>query len=292
MLHRLLTLVLIACACHVQVAAKNYIPYHQRSLVVQEHMLQGEYAKALALLAELEREYGLMPTETFARAKCQVAIGDTAAARKTYLKSLEQRAPFVWLFVKPPAFRSPADSIWYDAVVREGVAFWRSRPQYADGPNPGLPTPVTVLNQRHQFLLDSLGRFDPKIRPDAQQAYDALIAQHDALLDSMIKGLRPVMSIAEYGVNEEFSTFVIHCSPELTTRYESTFKRWLQDGLIYPRLYATPFDDEANQRNEPFLYGIFDGLRPDQFAPGYEQRRAAIGMGDERLERARFNMGG
>lgn len=287
MLHRLLTLVLIACACHVQVAAKNYIPYHQRSLVVQEHMLLGEYAKALALLAELEREYGLMPTETFARAKCQVAVGDTAAARKTYMKSLEQRAPLGWLFGSPPAFRSPADSIWYDAVMREGAAFWRSRPQYADGPNPGLPTPVTDLNTRHQDMYEH-----PGDEADHAERYAALIAEHDALLLRFLSGELPVPSIAEYGVNEEFSTFVIHSSPELTTRYESTFKRWLQDGLIYPRLYATPFDDKANQRNEPFLYGIFDGLRPDQFAPGYEQRRAAIGMGDERLERARFNMGG
>lgn len=292
MLHRLFTLVLIACACHVQVAAKNYIPYHQRSLVVQEHMLQGEYAKALALLAELERGYGLMPTETFARAKCQVAISDTAAARKTYMTSLEQRAPLGWLFVSPPAFRSPADSIWYDAVVREGVAFWRSRPQYAEGPNPGMPTPVTVLNQRHQFLVDSLGRFDPKIRPDAQQAYDALIAQHDALLLRFLSGELPVPSIAEYGVNEEFNTFVFHCGLDLKTRHESTFKHWLQNGLIYPVLYTIPFDDEANQQNKPLPYGLFNATRPEDLLPGYEQRRAAIGMGDERLERARFNMGG
>ncbi|HRF78516.1 MAG TPA: hypothetical protein PL070_00380, partial [Flavobacteriales bacterium] len=238
---RLISLLLLAGAFHLKADAKNYIRYHQQSLVVQEYMAQGEPAKALALLDKLEKRYGLMPTETFARALCQVAVGDTAAARSSYLKSLEQRAPLGWLFGSPPPFRSQADSLWYESVVREGMAFWRSKPQYADGPNPGMPTPVTDLNTRHQGMYDH-----PGDRADHAERYAALIAEHDALLLRFLSGEFPVPSIAEYGVNQEFATFVIHCSTELTTKHESTFKRWLKSGLIYPVLYATPFDDRAN----------------------------------------------
>ncbi|MBX2971979.1 MAG: hypothetical protein KF797_02650 [Flavobacteriales bacterium] len=157
-------------------------------------------------------------------------------------------------------------------------------PRYADGPNPGIPTPTTELNTRHQHMYDHL--VEESLR---EERYAALIAEHNALLLRSIAGELPVPSIAEYGINQEFATFVIHCSPELTTAHEKTFRRWLKAGLIYPVLYATPFDDRANARDELFPYGIFSGLRPDQMLPGHEKRRARIGMGDERLERLRFN---
>ena len=285
-------ILLLVLVCGVNAHAQNYIRYHQRSLLVQQHMLKDEYDKALTLLSTLHERYGLMPTETFARALCEVAVGDTAAARKSYLKSIEQRAPIAWLFISPPAFRSSSDSIWYTRVVTECETFWRSHPHYADGPNPGMPTLVTALNTRHQFVIDSLGWYDPKAQPDAQRAYDAVVRQHDFLLDSILAGTLPVPSIAIVGVNEEFETFVLHCTSRLTNREQRTFKRWLRQGLIFPRLYAVCFDDLANEEGRPIPYGIFSGLRPDEYEPGSEKRRAAIGMGDERLEKLRFHWGG
>lgn len=285
-------LVLISLVLHSHADAKSYIRYHQRSLVAQEYMLQGEHTKALALLDELEKRYGLMPTETFSRALCQVAIGDTAAARKSYMKSLEQRASLGWFYTSPPEYRSTADSFWYASVVKDAETFWNSRPQYADGPNPGMPTVVTRANLRHQFVLDSLGWFDPATQPEAQRAYDAVVEQHDRLLDSIITGEVPVPSIATYGVNGEFETLVFHCSSNLTNSKRRHFKRWLKQGLIYPRVYAICFDDLANETGKPIPYGVFNGLRPEELAPGYAKRRAAIGMGDDRMDKLRFHWGG
>lgn len=285
-------ILLLAVVCSVNARAQNYIRYHQRSLLVQEHMLKNEHKEALALLSALEQRYGLMPTETFAQALCEVAIGDTTTARKSYLKSVEQRAPIAWLFISPPAFRSSADSMWYARVVAECERLWQFQPHYADGPNPGMPTLVTALNKRHQFVIDSLGWYDPKAQPDAQQAYDAVVRQHDLLLDSILKGALPVPSIATFGVNEEFETFVLHCSSRHTNSEQGSFKRWLRQGLIFPRLYAICFDDLANEEGRPIPYGIFSGLKPDEYEPGSEKRRAAIGMGDERLEKLRFHWGG
>ncbi|MBX2971978.1 MAG: hypothetical protein KF797_02645 [Flavobacteriales bacterium] len=86
------TFLLAALLFLPEVEAKNYIRYHQRSLVVQEHIAQGEHAKALALLNKLDKRYGLMPTETIARAICLASLGDTAAAHQAYIKSIEQRS--------------------------------------------------------------------------------------------------------------------------------------------------------------------------------------------------------
>lgn len=286
------SLLLLFLAFYTQAQGKNYIRYHQLSLVVQEYMLHCDHTKALALLAELEKRYGLMPTETFARASCQVAIGDTAAARKSYMRSLEQRAPLGWLFISPPQHGTGADSLWYASVVKEGVIFWHSRPQYADGPNPGIPTSVSRLNARHQFLIDSLGVFDPITRPEAQRSYNAIVEEYDLKLDSMLNGKLPVPSIANLGVNEEFDTFLLHASARLTYSKHKTIRRWLRQGWIYPCTYAVCFDDLANEENRPIPYGIFSGLRPEEREPGHEERRAAIGMGDERLEKLRFHRGG
>ncbi|MBP6573919.1 MAG: hypothetical protein KA230_05685 [Flavobacteriales bacterium] len=292
MLTRSLLLVLLSLTAYLPAGAKNYIRYHQRSLVVQEQMLKGEHNKALELLHELEKRYGLMPTETFARALCQVAIGDTASARVSYLKSIEQRASLGWLFISTPQYSTAADSLWYENVVAECEALWLSFPQFVDGPNPGMPTLVSHLNARHQFVIDSLGWFDPATQPEAQFAYDAVVEQHDLLLDSIISGKLPVPSIATYGVNLEFETFVIHCSSKLTKKKQKHFKRWLKQGLIYPRVYATCFDDLANEEGRPIPYGIFNGLRPEELVPGHEKRRAAIGMGGDHMDKLRFHWGG
>lgn len=274
-------------------SAKNYIHYHQQSLVVQEYIAQHEPAKALALLDKLEKRYGLMPTETFARALCQVAVGDTAAARLSYLESFRQRASLGWIWISPPPFRSVEDSLWYNRVTIECVAFWESRPEYVDGPNSGAPTVVTWANKRHQFLIDSLHAiYGDDWNAEANHAYDQLIEKHDLLLDSIISGKVPVPSIAMVGVNEEFGTLVIHCSPDYSCSKEKYFKRWLKQGLIYPRVYATPSDRRALLDGKPFPYGIYDELKPEDLLPGHEKRRAAIGMGDNRLERIRFHMGG
>ncbi len=215
---RCTVLVLLVIGCSVESSAKNYIHYHQQSLVVQEYIAQGEPAQALALLDKLEKRYGLMPTETFARALCQVAVGDTAAAHLSYLKSFQQRASLGWIWITPPLFRSVEDSLWYDRVTNDCVAFWESRPEYADGPNGGVPTVVTWANTRHQDLLDSIAAasIDGSWSAQDQRVYDELIHKHDLLLDSITNGLIPVPSIATYGVNNEFDTFLLHCSPAIS----------------------------------------------------------------------------
>lgn len=286
----LIAFLLLGTADHCH--GRNFIRYHQKSLIVQAYMLAGDHAKALVLLRELERRYGLMPTETFARALCLGALGDTATARQAYLRSIEQRASLGWVYAWPPWLRSVQDTLWYNSVIAECEAAWSSRPQYADGPNPGIPTPTSSLNARHQFVIDSLGFYDPLERPEAQQIYDRLIQQHDLKLDSMLHGLLPVPSIADYGINQEFEMFLLHTSASLKYKEHRIIKRWLEQGLIYPCTYAVCFDDLANEENRPIPYGIFDGLRPEEREPGHEERRAAIGMGDEQLEKLRFRRGG
>lgn len=161
-------------------------------------------------------------------------------------------------------------------------------PHYADGPNEGLPTPTSTLNQRHQFLLDSMGLFD---NDQEHELYQKLIDRHDRMLDSMINGQLSVPTIAQFGMNSEFETFFIHCSPELKRRSHRKVKRWLKDGLIFPRTYALCFDDLALHEKRPFPYGYFTGLKPQELAPGHQRRCAAIGMGDDAMERRRFHFG-
>lgn len=292
---RSLTVTLILLACSINLSAKNYIHYHQRSLVVQEDMAQGDTAKALALLAKLEKRYGLMPSETFARAMCQFTIGDTAAARRSYLKSLEQRAPLGWLFVDPPHFRSAEDSLCYDRIVGECAAFWKSRPEYVDGPNGTVPTPATWVNNLFQHMVDSLkaeyGGWNLDQHPDGLRRYQQVVKMHDLLLDSIITGKLPVPSIAKYGVNNEFAMLVIHANGDFTYDNRKHFKRWLKKGLIYPRVYCICFDRREIVEGKRLPYGYTDNLTPDQLIPGYEKRRAAIGMGDDRLDALRFHMG-
>lgn len=268
--------------------AKNHIRYHQRSLRVQEYMARGAYEEALALLAKLERTYGLMPTETFARAECLVALKDTAAARQSYLQSITQGASLGWLYFDQPPLADRNDSLWYQHVIAACEAQWAGMPHYADGPNEGIPTPTSELNKRHQFLLDSLGVFDSDTE---RECYQDLIERHDRLLENFLSGLLPLPSIARYGMNGEFEVFLLHCSPELKRRSHRTFKRWLKDGLIFPRTYAICFDDLALHENKPFPYGFFTGLKPEELAPGHQRRCAAIGMGDDALERRRFHFG-
>lgn len=289
---RHLVLILLVFACCACVHGRNYIRYHQQALLVQEHLLRGEHRKALQLLSKLDKHYGLMPPDMFTRARCQAMVGDTAAARRSYLMSLERRASIGWLYIEPPTHRSATDSLWYEGVVAECLAYWRSRPQYADGPNPGMPTAVTWANTRHQFVIDSLGSYDPVTQPEAQRAYDEVVRQHDQLLDSILTGKLPVPSIATYGSMDEFETFVLHCSSTLTNGREKHFKKWLKQGLIFPRTYAICFDDLANETRRPIPYGYFNGLRPEELAPGHEKRRAAIGMGDDRMDKLRFHWGG
>lgn len=266
-------------------SAQNYIKYHQQSLVVQEHMAQDAYSDALLLLAKLEKSYRLMPTEIFAKARCLASLGDTSAARLAYLRSIEQRAPFIWMDLKKPKLASPQDSLWYAEVENECIALWRTIPQYADGPNPDMPTPTSALNRRHQEEVYD----NPRPEHEREAHYAALLADHDAMFLRFVNGELPVPSIAEYGVNTEFATFVIHCSPELTTAHERTLMRWLQAGLIYPVLYAAPFDNLALRNRQPYPFGIFTDLKPEKMLSGHAESRARIGMGDERMERMRFN---
>lgn len=280
--------VLLLSAPFVQALSKNHIRYHQRSLLVQEHMVRGEYERALHVLFKLERKYGLMPTETFARALCQVALKDTLAARQSYLQSIARGASPGWLYFSQPLLTDRSDTLWYKEVIAACEAKWAMMPHYADGPNEGLPTPTSALNQRHQFLLDSIGALTGE---DEKRLYRDLVEMHDRMLDSMLRGLLPVPSIARYGMNSEFETFLLHTSTSLKVREHRTIKRWLKEGLIYPRTYAICFDDLALEENKPFPYGFFMGLKPEELAPGHERRRATIGMGDEGVERRRFHLG-
>lgn len=271
-----------------QALAKNFIRYHQHSLLVQEHMVRGEYEPAIRLLTKLERTYGLMPTETFARAMCQVALKDTLAARQSYLQSITQGASLGWLYFSQPLLNDRNDTLWYQQIIAACEAQWSELPHFADGPNEGLPTPTSKLNQRHQFLLDSMGLFDSD--PE-HELYQKLIDRHDRMLDSMINGQLPVPTIARYGMNSEFETFLLHTSTSLKVGEHRTIKRWLKEGLIYPRTYAICFDDLALEENRPFPFGFFTGLKPEELAPGHQRRCAAIGMGDDALERRRFHFG-
>ena len=282
----LCTLLLIAP--FVPTLSKNHIRYHQRSLRVQEYMVRGEHEQALHLLGKLERTYGLMPTETFARAMCHVALRDTARARQSYLQSLAQGASLGWLFFSQPLLTDRSDTLWYQEVIAACEAQWAMMPHYADGPQEGLPTPTSALNRRHQFLLDSIRCLDGA---DEKRLYQHMMDMHDRTLDSMLRGLLPVPSIARYGMNSEFETFLLHTSTSLKVREHRTIKRWLKEGLIYPRTYAICFDDTALEENRPFPYGFFTGLKPEELAPGHQRRCAAIGMGDDALERRRFHFG-
>lgn len=278
--------------CTLQAHAQNHIRYHRKSLQVQRYMLDGEYGKALELLAKLDRKYGLMPTETYARAEAYAAIGDTGAARLSYLKAMEQHAPISWLFDSPPPFGPVTDSLWFARVIDDCMALWRSRPRYANGPNPGMPTSVTWCNDRYQFVVDSLtaiyGGYGAELvpHPEALRAYNKTREIQGLVLDSIIAGLLPLPSIPVVGVNQEFATFTIHCTDSCTYANRKVYYRWLQKGLIYPRVYAICVDGDM-----PYRYGYFNNLAPDELAPGYEKRRAAIGMGDDLLDGMRFHWG-
>lgn len=259
-------------------------------------MLQGDTARALSLLDKLDKRYGLMPTETFARALCEAGMGDTAAARRSYMESFRQRAPLGWLWVTLPHFRSVDDSLWYEDVVDEGVALWKSRPAYVDGPNGAVPTPVTWVNNLFQQLSDSLEAMKDDHptdteRVETEKVWAEVIALHGSLLDSIIQGLVELPSIDKYGVNTEFGFFVVHTDGEYTYKHRKQFKRWLKKRLIYPRTYAICFDRRKLLQREPLPYGIYNDLKTEELAPGYKKRRAAIGMGDDRLDGARFHWG-
>lgn len=291
---RTLCAIMVALGCHGGARAQNYIRYHQKSLVVQEHMAQGDTAEALALLAKLEKKYGLMPTETYARALCEMSIGDTVAARKFFLESFRQRAPIGWVFTEPP-FKDIGQLHWYRQLQDDCLAYWQSIPHYVDGPNEGTPTPATRANRRYQFILDSANTVrakEPFTVEDSiglEQAYTKVQELQTMTLDSIVTGKLPFPSIAELGYNMEFETLVIHADSGYTYAHRKVFLQLLKKGLIYPRTYAICFDRRRQLSGKPLAYGIFNCLRPDQLAPGYEKRRAAIGMGDDCLDGARFH---
>lgn len=287
-------LLLIAMLMSGNTQAQNYIRYHQQSLGVQQYMADRDTTAALALLAKLEKKYGLMPTETYARALCDMSIGDTAMARKSFMESFRKRAPIGWMFTDPP-FRDVGQLHWYRQLTDDRLAYWRSNPQYADGPNEGMPTPATRANRRYQFILDSASTVRAK-RPftvedsiGLEQAYAKVEELQTLTLDSILTGKLPFPSIAEEGCNMEFETLVIHADSGYTYNHRKVFLRLLKKGLIYPRTYAICFDRRRQISGKPLEYGIFNCLRPDQLAPGYEKRRAAIGMGDDCLDGARFH---
>jgi len=291
---RLMLLLVFVGAVGLSAPAQNYIRYHQRSLVVQEHMAQRDTAAALALLAKLEKKYDLMPTETYARALCEFTMGDTVAARRSFTESFRQRAPAWWMFTDPP-FKNLGYLYWYKQFTDECMAEYESRPQYVDGPSGTVPTVATRANQRFQFILDSTRAVVAKgPLPSAdslglEQAYAKVVEYQTLTLDSILTGKLPFPSIAEVGVNTEFNTLVIHSDSAYTYNHRKVFKRWLKQGLIYPRDYAICFDRRRQLSGKPLEYGIFNCLKPDQLAPGYPKRRAAIGMGDDCLDGGRFH---
>lgn len=283
--------VLFVLADLTEAFAQNYIHYHQKSLVVQEYMAQGDTAKALALLAKLEKRYGLMPTEAFARATCQVAEGDTAAARRSYLKYLEQHGIFGWLDIAAPRLRTAKDSLWYRGVFNEGLAYNKLHPDIADGPTGTTPTVVSWTNRAHQHFLDSLRTLGTGHSADSltQALYDAFRLSHDATLDSMIEGKLPVFSIQAYGVSTEFQTYILHVQPVHMVACQKYLKRWLEQGLIYPEDYATSIDGPAYRLSLPMTYKFMRYSDDHGVKSGYEKRRWKIGMGTDRQNRLRFH---
>ena len=285
---------MVAFGCQGDAHAQNYIRYHQQSLVVQQFMADRDTTAALTLLGKLEKKYGLMPTESYARALCEFTIGDTASARRSYVESFRQRAPIGWMFTDPP-FRDIGQLHWYRQLQEDCLAYWQSIPQYADGPNEGMPTPATRANRRYQFILDSANTVrakEPFTVEDSiglEQAYTKVEELQTMTLDSIVTGKLLFPSIAELGYNMEFETLVIHSDSGYTYAHRKVFLQLLKKGLIYPRTYAIGFDRRRQLSGKPLAYGIFNCLRPDELAPGYEKRRAAIGMGGDCLDGARFH---
>ncbi len=286
----ILSVGLLLILCSNTISAKNYIRYHQKSLVVQEYMARGETVKALALLDKLEKRYGLMPTETFARAMCQVAIGDTAAARRAYLQSLEQHGLLYWFYVTPPPMHSTGDTLWYAGVVHDAKVYRKVHPEFVDGPIGTVPTVVTAMDRAHQQFLDSpAGRGTD---PASQAAYRSIQLRHDAMLDSMIAGQLPIPSVYLYGVNTEFQTFIYHVSPAHAVARQKYFRLWLKKGLIYPDDYAVSVDGPAYRQQRPMCYKIYRSGDDERVISGYEKRRWRIGMGNDRLHARRFHRPG
>ena len=290
-MYKTIIFVLLVMADRTEAVAQNYIHYHQKSLVVQEYMAQGDTAKALALLAKLEKRYPLLPTETFARATCLVAEGDTAAARRSYMKFIEQHGVFGWLDIGAPPFRTAADSLWYQGVFNEGLAYHKVHPDIVDGLTGTIPTVVTWTNRAHQNLLDSLNNLGTGDSADSltQALYDAFRLSHDATLDSMIAGELPVFSIQANGTSTEFQDYILHVSPAHMVACQKYLKRWLKQGLIYPEDYAASIDGPAYRLSLPMTYKFMRYSDDHGVKSGYEKRRWKIGMGTDRLNRLRFH---
>ena len=294
--HFVRTVCLLALAMGVGMAAnaQNYIHYHQQSLRVQEYMALRDTTAALTLLAKLEKKYGLMPTETYARALCELATGDTATARRSFLGCFRQRAPIGWMFTDPP-FKNIEMLHWYRDLTDECLALWQAQTVYVDGPNEGVPTVATRANNRFQFILDSMVMVADKRPMSTQdsmglvQAYAEVVQLQTLTLDSILTGKLPFPYIQALGFNGEFETLVIHADSGYTYNHRKVFQRWLKKGLIYPRVYVICFDRRHQLRGGPLPYGIFNCMKTEDLVPGYEKRRAAIGMGDDRLDGARFH---
>lgn len=287
---RTTSLALLVLALPAQVSAKNYIRYHQRSLKVQEHIAAGEYERALVELDRLERRFGLMPTETFALALCQKAMGDTSASRRSYLNCLEQHGLLVWFYIKPPLLQNNADSNWYANVVNEAETFRQTHPEFIEGPTGTVPTVLTRINRVHQNFLDSVEHLsDPSGSDNGTTArYDAIRREYDGILDSMITGKTSLFTVRAYGVNTELQTFLLHVSPVFMIARRKHIYQWLKRGLIYPDDYAACVDGPAYRLQRPMIYKYYRSSGDAGVEPGYEQKRWEIGMGTDRLNALRF----
>lgn len=287
---RVILLALLVLVLHAQVSAKNYIRYHQRSLMVQEQIAAGEYGRALVELDRLERRFGLMPTETFALALCQKATGDTSAARRSYLKCLEQQGLLVWLYIKPPALQNNVDSNWYASVVNQAEAFRQTHPEFIDGPTGTVPTVLTRINTVHQNFLDSVQRLSDRTGSETGVAgsYDAIRRRYDAILDSLITGKAPSFTVEAYGVNTELQTFLLHVSPEFMIARRKHIYKWLKKGLIYPDDYAACVDGPSYRLQKPMIYKFYRSTNDPSVSDDYELNRWKIGMGTDRLNALRF----
>ncbi len=285
--------VVLAVSC-MGCAGPNYIRYNQRAIEVYGVRSAGDHRAPLDRLYRLEGKYRLLPPETYAIGHSLCVLGDTLTARKYFIRSALEGDP-PWMYLDRDSLLDHVDSVWYDELADKCLHLWRTHYPYIDGPNGTVHTPISRINQRHQFVIDSLsgihGGYGPELaaHPDAQLCYDHVRKMHDAVLDSMIHGELEVPSIARYGMNSEFDTFTYHVSPEFLHAKRRTFRKWLRKGWIFPRTYANCFDRSAGEKGVPVPFGVLLGMAPSEVESDFMKNRWRIGMGSDDIDRIRFN---
>ncbi len=275
-------------------AGQNYIHYHQRALDVYTEMLDKDHGSAMQGLRDLEKRFALLPPETYALAFNACILGDTATAAQYFRKAAEQGSAH-WMWLDREELKPHIDTLWFDALEGRCSAIQKEYMYWADGPIPGKPVPTTGIGNRYQFVIDSLSRIyggyshELNGHPEAQLTMRNILQQHDLVLDSIIAGDIPIPCVQRYGMNSEFETFLFHVSPEHLYQRRKTLRKWLKRGLIFPRTYATCYDQLARMNGELHPYGVLLGFSSSELVRGYEEQRRSIGMGDDRLDSYRFH---